>query len=99
MFRFNNCKDDLEKILRINEMKSAFGNLKSKIDVVQSYKVAVNEKITQFSYDLTILSEYTSWEDLELYLNHPEHQKAISLCKHIEKQKAVIDYEFEDKKL
>jgi hypothetical protein len=74
-------------------MKSTFGNLKSLINVARSYEVKINMKKTDFSYDVVILSEYDSWEDLDTYLNHSEHQKAIAICKDIKKEKAVIDYE------
>ena len=94
LFKFINTIDDVDKENKIKRMQSAFGNLKSKIDVVKSYVIGVNSKKTDFSYDLAITSEYESWEDLEYYLKHPEHQNAISLCKDIKKEKAVIDYEF-----
>jgi hypothetical protein len=94
MFKFTDAKDDNEKHLGIKRMLSSFGNLKSKIDVVKSYEIGINSKETDFSYDLVIVSEYNSWEDLDFYLKHPAHKKAISECKDIKKDKSVIDYEF-----
>jgi len=94
MFKFTHVKNDIDRFNKSEKMKSAFGPMKLKIDVVQSYEIGVNMKKTDFSYDLVINSEFKSWEDLEAYLKHPEHQNAISICKNIEKDKAVVDYEF-----
>jgi len=94
MFKFTHVKNDIDRFNKSEKMKSAFGPMKLKIDVVQSYEIGVNMKKTDFSYDLAITSEFKSWEDLEAYLKHPEHQNAISICKNIEKDKAVVDYEF-----
>lgn len=94
MFKFIDCKNNFEREEKVERMQSAFGNLKSKISTVKSYIIGVNSKITDFSYDLIITSEFESWEDLDFYINHHEHQNAIALCKDIKKDKAVVDYEF-----
>ena len=94
MFKFIDVKDPDDCMQKANRLKAAFAPLRNIINVVESYEVAINEKSTDFSYDVAIISEYNTWNDLETYLNHPEHQKAISSCKDIKKEKAVLDYEF-----
>lgn len=94
MFKFSDTENDIEKSEKAEKMKSVFSPLRNIINVVESYEIAINSKKTDFSYDLAIISEYNTWEDLETYINHPEHQKAIHLCKDIKKEKAVLDYEF-----
>jgi len=94
MFKFIDIANEDERLERIQRMKTAFSPLRNIINVVESYEVAINQKITDFSYDLALISDYNSWDDLETYIKHPEHQKAIELCKDIQKEKAVIDYEY-----
>ena len=94
MFKFTNVKDDQDKLQKAQKMKDAFGPMKSKIDVVQSYEIGINSKSTGFSFDIVITSTFKNWEDLEKYIQHPEHQKAIKMCSDIQKEKAVVDYEF-----
>ncbi|HAF30608.1 MAG TPA: stress responsive protein [Bacteroidales bacterium] len=94
MFKFKDVQNDSERIEKAERIKASFGQLQKSIPVVKSYEIAVNSRKTEFSYDVAIISEYTNWDDLKIYLNHPEHQKAIGLCKDIQKEKAVIDYEF-----
>lgn len=94
MFRFINAENESDKLEKAERMKKTFSPLRDIIHVVKSYEVAINSKKTEYSYDLAIISEFSNWDDLKTYLNHPEHQKAIGLCKDIKKEKAVIDYEF-----
>lgn len=94
MFKFTDVLNDSDRLSKAEKMKSSFGSMKSLISVVKSYDVKINMKKTDFSYDVVILSEYDSWEDLDTYINHTEHQKAIAMCKDIKKEKAVIDYEY-----
>lgn len=93
MFRFINANSDRDKLLKAKRMKEVFEPLKQKINVVQSYEIGINLKQTDFSYDLAITSTYESWDDLETYIKHPEHQNAIKACSDIQKEKAVVDYE------
>lgn len=94
MFKFTDILNDNDRLRKAEKMESTFSPMKSLIDVVKSYDININMKKTDFSYDLIITSEYESWEDLDTYIKHAEHQKAIAICKDIKKEKAVIDYEF-----
>ena len=94
MFKFTDIKKEEDRFKMVNQMKTSFLPLKNSIDVVKSYEIAINQKKTEFSYDLALISEFNCWSDLEKYIHHPEHQKAIEACKNIKKEKAVIDYEF-----
>ena len=94
MFKFTDVKNEQDKLKKSKKMQDAFGSMKNKIDIVQSYEIGINSKITDFSYDVVITSTYNNWNDLETYIQHPEHQKAIKTCSDIKKEKAVVDYEF-----
>lgn len=94
MFKFTNITDENDRSEKAQRIEKTFGPLKSKIDIIKSYRIGINSKKTDFSYDVAIISEYATWEDLDTYINHPEHQKAIRLCIDIQKEKAIVDYEF-----
>lgn len=94
MFKFTDVKNDVDRLEKAEKMKAAFSPLKSEIEIVQSYEFEINSRKTDYSYDIVIISEYKTWEDLDTYIKHPEHQKAIILCNDITKEKAVVDYEF-----
>lgn len=94
MFKFTDVKNNVDRLEKAEKMKIAFSPLKSEIEIVQSYEFGINSRKTDYSYDVIIISEYKTWKDLDTYIKHPEHQKAIILCKDITKEKAVVDYEF-----
>ena len=94
MFKFLDVKSDSDRSIKAEKMKLTFGPLRTLIKVVKSYDIILNMKKTDFSYDLVIMSEYRSWKDLDTYIKHPEHQKAIAICNDIKKEKAILDYEF-----
>lgn len=94
MFKFTEVNNEMDRLEKCIRMKTTFEPLKSKLNIIKSYTVGINQKKTDFSYDVVIISEYKNWEDLESYINHPEHQKAIGLCNDIKKEKAIVDYEY-----
>lgn len=94
MFKFTDIKNDFDRSEKVKKMQSSFSPLRSKIEFVKSYEIRVNSKKTNFSYDIVIISKYKSWNDLEAYINHPEHKKAIKACANISKEKAIVDYEY-----
>jgi hypothetical protein len=94
MFKFKDVKNEEDRLQKTNKIKSTFMPLRNIINIVESYEVAINSRKTDFSYDVALISEFNTWNDLETYINHPEHIKAIEICKDIKKEKAVIDYEF-----
>lgn len=94
MFKFLDVKNEDERLRKTNKIKTTFAPLRNTINVVESYEVAINLRKTEYSYDVAIISEFNTWNDLETYINHPEHQKAIDSCKDIKKDKAIVDYEF-----
>jgi len=94
MFKLVEVKDAHDRLQKTNKIKSTFAPLRNIINVVESYEIAINARETEFSYDIALISEFTNWENLEKYIEHPEHKKAIQTCTDIKKVKAVIDYEF-----
>ena len=94
MFKFTDIKNDIDRLEKVKKIQASFSPLQSKIDVVKSYEVGINLKKTNFSYDIVIISEYESWGDLETYIKHQEHKKAIIACADIKKEKAIVDYEY-----
>lgn len=93
MFKIKHAKNDKDRLGKALQMKEIFGSLKNKINEIQFYEVGINTGKSAFAYDVVINSEFKSWEDLEKYVIHPEHQDAIMKNKMIKKEKAVVDYE------
>lgn len=78
---------------RIEELKKELDALKNKIPEIRGFEVGFNISRSETSYDLVLVSEFRSKEDLEAYRIHPEHQKIIELLSQVCSERRVVDYE------
>lgn len=44
-------------------------------------------------FDAVLVIKFKSFEDLEIYKNHPEHKKVSALCKSIRTAREAVDIE------
>ena len=93
-FRLKDSEDPEEKGIRLNELKTMIEALPDKIDVIVSMEVGINISVRDVAYDLALVTEFRSAQDLAIYNAHPEHQKVVDFLKNIKKELAVVDYEF-----
>jgi len=93
MFKITEFDDELDRMKRIEELKSIFEKLTSKIKSIKSYEVGINVNTSSQAYDVVINSTFKTLDDLHTYVIHPEHQYALEKAKSIHKIKAVVDYE------
>ena len=68
--------------------------LKEKIDVIKFYQVGINFSNEERAYDLALVSDFYSVDDLESYAVHPEHLKIISQLKNEGVTTKVVDFEY-----
>lgn len=68
--------------------------LKEKIDVIKFYQVGINFSNEERAYDLALVSDFNSIDDLKSYATHPEHLKVISQLKSEGVTTKVVDFEY-----
>jgi hypothetical protein len=72
-------------------------SLKEKIKEVKKIEVGINDlRSKEENFDLIMISEFDSFEDLRLYIEHPEHVKIAKFIKNIREIRAAVDYEVKD---
>lgn len=65
------------------------------IPTVKNYEVRVNsEKANPANYEVALIFDFESWEDLETYRVHPDHVAFGAFVRTIHESRACIDYEF-----
>ncbi len=84
----DNSKDNKQRI------KDIILPLKDKINVIKFYQVGINFSNEDRAYDLALVSDFDSVDDLESYAVHPEHLKVISQLKSELATTKVIDFEY-----
>ncbi len=93
MFKMKNFKSKGmfdEKVLLI---KKELDKLPSKIEVIKSFEVGINEAESPRAYDMVLISEFKNYQDLETYRVHPDHVKVLELVKMNTENTKVVDYQ------
>jgi hypothetical protein len=94
MFRFNNQGNKTEKQLNIRYLKERLEILPSMITEILGYEVGENEIERLVAWDLVLTSVFQDEEKLQVYMEHPEHQKILDIVDQYVEDKAVVDYYF-----
>jgi hypothetical protein len=95
MFKFND-RDNRENLERnINEMKEKLDALPQIISEIRNFETGVNINPNERAWDLVLVSEFESMEDLEKYRVHPAHQEVVKFFKPLKDMSASVDYEYE----
>lgn len=85
----NMTKDEL-----ILEMSNQLLELKGKINELVDIQVGVNGIHFEKNSDLVLITEFNSFEDLEIYAKHPDHLKVVAFAKEIVIERACVDFEY-----
>ena len=93
-FKLSNYKSSEEKKLQLKEMDDIFSPLGKILPFIVEFKTGFNFTDVPHAWDFAIDSIFKNKEDLQKYMLSPEHIEAVRRASPIEKEKAVIDYEF-----
>ena len=69
-------------------------SLKGKIDVIKHIEVGINFADEERAYDLSLISDFDSVEDLKAYAINPLHVEVINYLKSKKTVTKVVDYEY-----
>jgi hypothetical protein len=82
------------KQLQLRQLEEIFSPLGKKLPFIVEYRTGINFNEDSHAWDFAIDSVFRERADLQRYQESNEHLEAIMNGMHIEKSKAVIDYEF-----
>ncbi|WP_458700403.1 Dabb family protein [Sulfurospirillum sp. 1307] len=75
-------------------VKNLIMDLKDKIEVIQAYEVGINFSDEERAYDLALISDFKSKEDLQTYATHPLHVEVVNYLRSKNTVTKVVDYEY-----
>lgn len=75
-------------------LKVELESLVSKIPMIRKFEVGINDNPASDAYDMALVSEFATKEDLVSYQNHPAHQRFAAILSRLRETKIVVDYEF-----
>ena len=75
-------------------LKEQLENLESFISELIKMEVVLNiPNVSDLNYDLMLIAEFKNLQDLDIYINHPEHVKVGSFLSKVRTDRAAIDYQ------
>ena len=75
-------------------LKTKLEGLQDLIPELLKIEVTINSsKASAENYDLILITEFDNFSDLNIYINHPEHQKIAQFISKVKTDRAAIDYE------
>ena len=92
MFKFKDISSGRNKEENIQLVKESLQSLPPKIKEIRSFELGVNIITASNAYDLVLLSEFTSIEELVRYQKHPEHLKVAEVVGQVCQSRIVVDY-------
>lgn len=92
MFKLKDFGSEDIKKQKLTELKKMIDELAFSIREVVSIEAGINISTRDIAYDLVLVSEFRTEEDLRTYAAHPEHRKVVDFLKDIKLSSAVVDY-------
>lgn len=74
-------------------LKKALEELKDKIAEIRNLEVGLNFCEKEQAYDLALVTEFDTVDDLEIYRLHPEHKKVLVFLHSVTSNRVVVDYQ------
>ncbi|MEW6697881.1 MAG: Dabb family protein [Bacillota bacterium] len=75
------------------EAKERLMALKGKIPQLRHLEVGIDVVRSERSYDLALVSNFDSLEDLNAYQIHPDHQEVVKYILEVKESVIAVDYE------
>ncbi len=92
LFKLKDFQNDQLKSEIREQIKKALLELKEKIAELKQIEVGTNFELNAASFDLSLITRFDSYLDYEVYRDHSEHQKVISLVRANTVDRSVVDY-------
>jgi hypothetical protein len=69
-------------------------DLKNKIPELVSLETGIDFLHSERSYDLALITVFRNREDLEVYMNNPDHKEVQKYIHNVREAAIAVDYEF-----
>jgi len=94
-FKLADEAEGKSKIENAAKIKDSLENLKHLIPQIVSIEVGVNvPNVAGTDHDIALVTEFNSFEDLDIYQVHPEHVKVSGYIGKVKTARSAVDYLF-----
>ena len=88
-FKLNN-----NSLKKKEEVKSKLLSLKGKVEVLKNIEVGLNFADEARAYDIALLTDFESEDDLKTYALHPYHLEIVEYIKSVTVSSKVVDFKY-----
>ncbi len=75
-------------------VKNKLLSLKGEVEVLQNIEVGLNFADEDRAYDIALLTDFNSEEDLKSYAIHPFHLEIVAFIKTVANSSKVVDFKY-----
>ena len=93
LWKFKDCAQGASKDENMRHATEILYALRPIIPEIKRMEIGADVSRTDMSYDLLLLTEFDTQEDLKTYANHPEHLKAAGFIRLVVESRVVLDCE------
>ena len=93
MWKFKEEAEGNTRLQNMERVRDALYALVPKIPEIKKMEIGFDEKHTDASMDLMLLTEFESLETLAYYAEHPEHLKVSGYVRKVTESRVVLDCE------
>ncbi len=91
-FKIKSEYTEEQKKEALKEIADALGALPGKIKEILSLEIGINETDRNGASDIGLISEFESFETLDIYRFHPEHVKVVEIIAKHKESGTSLDY-------
>lgn len=92
MWKLKDFAEGGNKADNAKKIKAMLESLEDKIPEIKHIEVGINIETSSAAYDLVLYSEFEDEKGVEIYQEHPEHQKVREFVGKVKEDRAVVDY-------
>lgn len=86
-FKLQNNTEEIKK-----EIKKQLLGLKEYISILQDIEVGINFSSEERAYDIALITDFKTKDDLNAYATHPAHLEVVKYIKTVAIDTKVVDY-------
>lgn len=91
LFKLRDGLAAAEKLAVMNRFKEAIEALPTTIPLIRHIEVGLNVNPSE-TWDLSLYSEFDSFDDIQRYAAHPDHVAAAKLLADFKESRSCVDY-------
>jgi hypothetical protein len=81
-----------EKTIAIERLKRAIDALEQEVPQVKFLQTGINFNTRPQAFDLVLISDFEREEDLDIYRDHPQHQRVMDIIHEAVDKVHVVDF-------